>query len=367
MPVRARLAVAMLSVTVVAGVGLGYPITGFIAQYGGMSAAFWFGAVVSLAALVVAAFVIPSSAGRPRQRLDIAGAALLGAALAGLFLAIAEGGTWGWVSLRLDAVVAASVIVLVGWTLLELRLKHPLIDLRLLRQPAVLTANMTAILAGVGTYLVISLVTRLVQTPISTGYGLGGSVAVAGLVLVPFSAGSVAALAVIPPLIRRASASLALLLGSVTVLLATIMFVSVRASIWQIVVVMGITGIGAGGLFAVMPGMIVDAVPAHETGSATSFNQVIRAVGYALGSALSAVVLEAFTAQGQLLPTNEGYTVAGFVGCGIWLLTAVICVALLRSCGRTTRQAALSSHILRVQTLLAEDDPDAAAEQVEVR
>src|SRR4051794_35299720 len=41
---RGQRTAAGLSITVVAGVGLGYPLTGVVAELGGVHAAFWFGA-----------------------------------------------------------------------------------------------------------------------------------------------------------------------------------------------------------------------------------------------------------------------------------------------------------------------------------
>ena len=76
----------------------------------------------------------------------------------------------------------------------------------------VLTADVSGLLAGAGIYLLISLVTRLVQTPGSSGYGLGASIAVAGLVLLPFSVGSFVA-AQVAVLIRRVSLGVVLPIG----------------------------------------------------------------------------------------------------------------------------------------------------------
>ena len=57
----------------------------------------------------------------------------------------------------------------------------------MLRLRTVFTADVTVLLTGVGFYLLVSLMTRFVQTPLSSGYGLGASTTVAGLVLLPFS------------------------------------------------------------------------------------------------------------------------------------------------------------------------------------
>jgi hypothetical protein len=87
----------------------------------------------------------------------------------------------------------------------------------------VLTADVSGLLAGAGIYLLISLVTRLVQTPGSSGYGLRASIAVAGLVLLPFSVGSFVA-AQVAVLIRRVSLGVVLPIGSVVVLFSMLMF-----------------------------------------------------------------------------------------------------------------------------------------------
>src|SRR3954463_6723795 len=92
---RSRSTVAALSVTVAAGVGLGYPTAGLIAELGGVHAAFWTGAAISLLALLSAAVVLPSAPDAPARRLDVVGAVLLGAGLAGLLLALGEAETWG--------------------------------------------------------------------------------------------------------------------------------------------------------------------------------------------------------------------------------------------------------------------------------
>ena len=321
---RSRSAIALLSVTTVAGVGLGYPLTGLIAQRGTFHAGFWFGAVVSAVALLLAWAVVPASTGRTAHPLDVRGAVLLGGALTGLLLALSEAATWGWASVRLLGATAGSLLLLAAWVRLELRTPHPLVDLRTLRRRPVLTADVTGLLAGVGMYLLLSLVTRFVQTPSSAGYGFGASVVVAGLVLLPFSVGSVVASRIAPLVARRSSPELVLPLGCLVFLAALLAFTLARGELWMVFVTMGLAGLGVGGTFAALPGLIVAAVPATETGSATGFNQVLRTVGYSAGSALSATVLEAHTAVGAVLPDEVGYTVAGVLGCVVFAGTAVL-------------------------------------------
>ena len=321
---ESRSTVALLSITTVAGVGLGYPLTGLIAQHYSFHAGFWFGAVVSATALAAAAAFIPSSAGRVAHRLDVVGAVLLGAALSGLLLVLSEAEVWGWGSVRVVGITAGSLGLLALWVGEELRAEHPLIDLRLIRNKTVLTADVTGLLAGVGMYLLMSLVIRYVQTPTSTGYGFGASVVVAGLVLLPFSIASVTASKVAPLLARRTSADRVLPIGCGIFITATLLFVLARGSLWEMFAVMAVAGLGVGCTFAALPGLIVRSVPAEETGSAMSFNQVLRYIGYSIGSALSATVLEAHTPQGQALPTERGYDVTALIGCGVLVVAGIL-------------------------------------------
>src|SRR3954447_23768520 len=87
---RAASTIAALSITVVAGLGLGYPLAGLVAELGGVHAAFWAGALVSFAALLAAAAVLPPSSTATHPRLDVVGALLLGAGVAGVLLALGE-------------------------------------------------------------------------------------------------------------------------------------------------------------------------------------------------------------------------------------------------------------------------------------
>lgn len=331
---RGGATIAVLSVTAVAGVGLGYPLTGLIAQDLGLHAGFWFGAAVSTIALVLAAVVLPDTPSRTAHPLDVAGAVLLGASLAGLLLALSEAASWGWSSPLLLSVTAGSLVLLGLWVRQELRVAHPLVDLRLVRHRSLLTADVTGLLAGIGMYLLLSLVTRFVQTPTSSGYGFGSSIVVTGLVLVPFSAASVAASRVAPALGRRTSPELVLPLGSLVFLLAVLSFLLLRSSLWMVFVTMGVAGLGVGCTFAAMPGLVVRAVPPEETGSAIGFNQVLRTIGYAAGSALSGTVLQAHTPGGQALPSASGYSTAAAIGCAVWVVTAVVSLLLPRLGGR---------------------------------
>lgn len=332
-------AISLLSITTVLGVGLGYPVTGLFAQLD-LHAGFWFGATVTAAALAAAMLVVPENVVVGSRGIDVLGAALLAAALVCLLYGLAQAEVWGWSSWRLGGLLLAAGLLLRLWVAHELSTPAPLVNLRMARHPIVLTANLTALVAGAGMYLLLSLVTRFVQTPSTAGYGFGASVMVAGLAMTPFSVASVVSNRLVGLFSRRFSAELVLPVGCGFFVLAMVAFATLHGSLWELYLVMAIAGLGVGCTFAALPALILRAVPAGMTGSAISFNQVLRSVGYAVGSALAGTVLEAFTSPGEP-PRLAGYRTAAALGCGVWAAAGAISFVLPRRAARRSAEEEL--------------------------
>ena len=321
---RSRSTITALSLTVVAGVGFGYPLAGLIAELGGVHAAFWAGAGVSFAALVVSAAVIPPSHTTSSRRLDVLGAVLLGAGLAGALFALGEAEVWGWTSPVPWVLIGGSALLLVCWTTWELRTPSPLVDLRLARGPIAATAHSAALLVGLSNYLLLAAVPVLVQAPDARGQGFGASIVVAGLALLPFSVASVLAGRFARLLADRAGPNRGLPVAALVQGGAFILFWFLRTELWQVFLVMAVAGLGVGAAFAAFPALIISSVPSSETASAMSLNQVLRYVGFAIGSALTATVLAAATPEGAESPSSSGYSALAVIGLAVCLLTAVV-------------------------------------------
>jgi hypothetical protein len=189
----------------------------------------------------------------------------------------------------------------------------------------VLAANLTAFLVALGFFPLMSLVVRFVQTPPAAGYGFGASVVVAGLMLTPFSLASFAASRVAARTARARSPELVVAAGCAVLLASMVVFLLARSTYLGIVVTTALSGFGVGCVYAVNPLQITGGVPAGETGSAISFNQLTRTVAYSLASALSATVLVLAIPPGGRVPAAAGYSAAAIVS------TAVLAVALAAS------------------------------------
>jgi MFS family permease len=321
---RSRSTTAALSITVVAGLGLGYPLAGLIADIGGVHAAFWAGAAVSATALAVSAAVLPAPRDAPARPLDALGAVLLGAALVGALLALGQAEHRGWTSPVLWVLIGGSAVALVCWVLWELRTPAPLVDLRLARGRLAASAHSAALLVGLSNYLLLASVPVLVQAPPASGAGFGASIVVAGLALLPFSAASVLGGRLARLLTDAAGPRSVLPVAALVQSGAFVLFWSARGELWLVFAVMAVSGLGVGAAFAAFPALVIAAVPASETGSAMSLNQVLRYVGFAGGSALSATVLAAAAPAAGTAPAAGGYDTVAVIGLVVCLLTAAV-------------------------------------------
>jgi MFS family permease len=273
--------------------------------------------------MVLTGLVLPAVSEGRTQRFDLTGWVLLAAAIVAVSVALSEGGPWGWTSPGVVGLLAASVVVGVLWATQQLRSDAPLVQLRQIRHRAVLTADVAGFFGCAAMYMYLPIMVEFVQAPPSVGYGFGASILVSGCLFLPLSATSFLSSRCMGIFERhfgqRAMVPFGLLLFGV----ASAFFGVEHRALWEAFVSSAVCGVGLGFSFAAMPGYIVRAVPPSETGAATGFYTVLRAVGLSVGSAVAAAVLSATTAHGELFPRVTGFEVALIAGGAVMAATAV--------------------------------------------
>ena len=331
---RSASTIAALSVASTVGIGVGYPLISLVDQLAGLHAAYGLGLTLAAVALVIAWRVLPAETPGPRPRIDLPGTALLATGTLGLLLVIAEPATWTrpWIG---TSILITTVIILGAWAMVELRVSAPLVDLHLLSQGPVLRANAAMLIAGVGMYLLFSLLTRYLQTPSDGGYGFALPGVAAGAALIPFSALGFVAGKVLPSLIARITKRWAYAVSAIAVMVAAAVFAASTESLILVLAAMAVLGFGVGGISAAMPKLVLIDVPFAETASVLTINQIVRSIGFSIGSALAGLLLATATPLGTLLPTQAGYITAAL---GAVPLLAASVLLILVGPRRTTRQ-----------------------------
>jgi MFS family permease len=141
--------------------------------------------LAAVAAISVRAF-IPESPIHGTGRVDVGGALLLGGGLGAVLAYISLGRDLGWSSGSMVALLMAGAAALAGWAYLALHVDEPIIDLRALTRPILLT--LLALVLAAGSFRSMLQLTGIVaQVPpdLGLGYGLGDGEAVAVLLAAP--------------------------------------------------------------------------------------------------------------------------------------------------------------------------------------
>ncbi|MFT4289127.1 MFS transporter [Nocardioides sp.] len=340
-PAAARL-VALLSITTALGAGAAYPVTTFVADHLGLRAAY--GGAAALALLVTVAVTLGLPGWVPVDRasqLDVPGAVVLVVATSLSLLAISQGNSWGWSSASVLLLGGLALALLAWWVRLEFRAAHPLVELRLFARRNVLAAHLTGLLMGVSLYNTPVLITRIGLAPRSTGFGLGLTLSAIGVVMIPIAICNYLSSRAATVLARRWGRRVALAAGGVLGALGPLALTAMDGRLAWLVLAVVLTSCGAGATFGTLPGLIVDAVEPSETGSATSVNILLRAVGGAVGSAVTAALVGAALApDGEA--TSTGLTWAALACTATCLASVVVSCCVPTRHGQSGRLAVVA-------------------------
>ncbi|MER6249014.1 MFS transporter [Streptomyces griseorubiginosus] len=321
-------AMALMSSSIGVGGGLALPLAALVAQHADWHALFYGAAGLGALAIGLTLLVVPESPARAEGTFDVLGAIGLSTGLVLFLLPITKGSDWGWTSGTTLGLFAASAVVLVLWGVMELRVKAPLVDLRTTARPAVLFTNLASIMVGVSFYVVSLVLPQLLQLPKATGYGLGQSMVVAGLLVAPLGLTMMVTAPVYARLSAKYGPKFTLILGMLIIAIGYGAGLGLMSAAWQSLVIAVVLGAGIGLAYSSLPALIVGAVPASETGAANGLNTLMRSIGTSVSSAVIGMVL-ANTANdvgGVAVPTMHGFRVSFLIATGavaIGLLMAV--------------------------------------------
>jgi MFS family permease len=334
-PQRLTGAMALVSGMLAVGAGLGLTVTGLLMRDAGSDyhTLFWLATVLSVIGLA-GVWSLPRRAAVATGRLDGVGAAVLGLGLVLLLLPLEQGNDWGWGSARVLGLLAAAVVVLAGFVLLERRIAQPLVTTRMLTHRPIVIANAAGLFLGFSMFAVFLAVSYLVQTPPSvTGYGFGSTVLAASVVyLLPGTLGGVFTAPLGGRLVSRFGAKATLVIAAVLALAGFTVLAVLHAATWQVIAGAAIVNTAVMFGYAALPALLIANVAPAETGIANSVNSIARSVGMSLGTAFVVTMLTRNLLPGVPLPHEQQYVVIFVVAAVLSALTAaLVAFALPRS------------------------------------
>jgi EmrB/QacA subfamily drug resistance transporter len=332
--------IGIMSALLGIGGGLGIVLAGVIVDHLSYHWLFWLPLAPVVVAAIGAAVLIPESPVRAHATINWLAAALLSAGLAALLYALSEADSWGWESPRTLALAGSGIVLLLVWIRVELRAHMPLVDMHVMRLRGVWTTNLAAALIGSGMYSGFVLIPQFVETPTSAGYGFGASVTGAGLFMLPLTMTMLVVGWSAGWFERRFGSRIPLVAGTLATAAAFGVLTVAHSTRPDIFVATVLMGLGIGLVYAALPNLIVEAVPADQTGVATGINTIARTVGGAFGTQIAASAIAATVVAGAL-PTEHGFTVAFAIVTGFLALAIAAALSVPRRGARPEHELVL--------------------------
>ncbi|HET6508043.1 MAG TPA: MFS transporter [Baekduia sp.] len=310
--------IALLGAIVGIGAAVGLPLGGLLVDQASYHWIFWMSAAMGVVATITTIKFVPESPVRTPGRLDVGGAAILAVGLSCVLIAVSRANEWGWGAGRTLGLIAVGLVVLVAFVAFERRHSAPLINMKTLARPAVLTTDLATLLVGFGLFGTYVLIPQMAQLPKGHEIGLGLDAFQAGLLMAP---GGLAML-VVAPIVGQAGERVGskppLLIGCVIAALGLVGLAELHGHVVEVILWGLVLNVGVSCAFAALPNLIVNAVEPHETGEATGVNTIARNVGASLGGQVAASIIAGHAIAGGL-PAESGFRIAFLMSAGVAL------------------------------------------------
>lgn len=260
----------------------------------------WVNVPVTLIALAFTPGLLPESRSDSAPRhFDTAGAVSITGGLSVLAYALLDASTAGWGSTKTVALLAAAVLLIAAFVVIELRSKAPLVPLRIFRLRTLTGANVVGLLLGASLFSMFFFVTLYMQQV------LHYSPIHAGLSYVPLALTIVVAAGIGGELVTRFGFKPILAAGMVLVAGGVLWFSRMSVGGGFLTDILGASLLAAVGLglgFVTSTIAAVAGVEPHEQGLASGLINTSQQVGGAIGLAVLSTI--ATTRTNDLLATG---------------------------------------------------------------
>ncbi|GHH05711.1 MFS transporter [Streptomyces rubradiris] len=308
-PKKFGMAVGIWAMVSSVSTALGPIVGGLLVEHVDWESVFYINAPIGVIALAFSMAVLPQTknTAAAREKFDIPGVVLLALGLLAVVFGVVKGETWGWTSAgTLGAIGAgAAILLFFGWY--ETRVAHPLLPMRLFRNPAltigtVITALNFFILLGVIFFVMLYLQNVRGFTPVE-----------AGVRTLPLSLASVVASPLGAALTERFGPRLTMPLGMALQAVACFTMLgwgahSSYAVMWPPFIALGL---GVGMVMASSSDAIVGNAPVKDGGVAGGLQATALQVGGALGTSVLVSLI-----SGRVGSTLNGELVSSGVPAG---------------------------------------------------
>jgi EmrB/QacA subfamily drug resistance transporter len=294
---------------------------------------FYVNVPVGLAALALTPLLLDESRDAGVKSFDVPGAVLVTAGLSSLVYAITQAGQEGWLATETVAFFVASVAMLVGFVLWELRHSEPLMRFGLLRTKTVAGANVAGFILGTAIFAMFLMLTLYMQQV------LGYSAMKTGVAYLAVAGTAIIWSAVAAQLVTRVGVKPALVVGMAAITGGLVWFTQVSVDGSYVVDLLPgflLIGVGLGFSFVPISIAALAGVRDSEAGLASGLINTSQQIGGALGIAALSTIATSTTSDAiasgtaQAVALVDGFTAAFLAGTAIAAVGIVAALVLVR-------------------------------------
>lgn len=223
----------------------------------------------------------------PAGRFDLAGFVLASVGFSAVMYALTQGSVFGWASARILGSLGAGVLALGALVAVELRIAHPLIQMRLFENRLFRTANIVS-LFGAASFLGV-----LFCMPLLLQQGLGNSALNSGSATFPEALGVLASSQIVARLYPRVGPRRLMGFGLLWVAAFALLCCAVgpSTSLWLVRLLMFCIGAGMACIFLPFGAAAFATISSADTGRASVISNAQNQLGGALGVAVASGTL----------------------------------------------------------------------------
>lgn len=306
------------------GLTVGPSLGGWLTQAFGWRSVFYINVPVGGLAIALSLIFIPRDTPVEHgKRFDLPGALVFMLGLTALLLGLNQGAELGWTSFPVIGLLAAAVLLLGIFIVIERRSPEPMLDLSLFRIPLFSTSTASAVL----NYICVYSITFLMPFYLIQGRGLNP--AQAGLLLTAQPILMAIAAPISGALSDRFGSRGPGMLG-MSILSGGLFLLSRIHSgteLWFIVIALILAGIGTGTFISPNTSALMGAAPRARQGIASGVQATARNFGMVLGIGLAGAILTTHLAQNTVNALYQGIDMGFLAAAGVALLGVAMSAA----------------------------------------
>jgi len=301
---------------------------------------FYVNVPIGIAAFLFGLLFLEEYRERTAGSFDLLGFLLAGVGLALTMYALSEGPNYGWTTPSILGSEIIGPVLLILFVVVELRAKHPILDLRLFHNRSFRTCNMISLFSAAG------FLGLLYAAPLFLQEARGVSALTSGLTTFPEAVGVLISTQIVARLYPYVGPRRLIVTGliGVSIVITLMCLMGQDTSLWLMRALMFLTGAGMAFSFTSVQAASFATISSARTGQASAIYNAQRQVGASIGVALLSSVISAFGmtslgAGGTVMPNFTAYHAA--------FITSAVLILIAASIGLTVRDSDAAATMTR--------------------